>query len=119
MTGLSTRCRCLVCGMMGRKMSSARVCIHQRMRAAGAGIGDKERGQVGDHQEEDEQRDEAGFPGELFAEPARADEEAADEEAENADGAGDGEGGGEVEIEAADEACGVEKAEPEARRHND
>ncbi len=79
-----------------------------------AGVGDEERGQVGGHQDEDQQGDEAGFPGELFAQPFGADEEAADEEAEDADGAGHGEGGGKVEVEAADSARGREKAEAEA-----
>jgi hypothetical protein len=51
---------------------------------AGLGVGDKERGQVGGHQDEDQQGNEAGLPGELFAEPLGPDEEAADEEAENA-----------------------------------
>ncbi len=60
------------------------------------------------------QRDDAGFIGDLLAEPAGADEEAADEEAEDADGAGRGEGGGEIEVEAADEAVGGEEADAEA-----
>ncbi len=58
----------------------------------GAGVGDKERGQIGDHQHEDQQRNDAGFPGELCAQPSGADEKPADEEAENAGGAGHGEG---------------------------
>jgi len=33
--GLRIRWRCLVCGTSGRKMSSERVCVHQRMRAVG------------------------------------------------------------------------------------
>ena len=48
----------------------------------GAGVGNEESGEIGGHQDEDEQGDEAGFPGELLAEPAWAHEEAADEEAE-------------------------------------
>ncbi len=76
-------------------------------------VGDEERGQVGGHEDEDEQGDEAGFPGELFAEPSGAEEEAADEEAEDADGAGSGEDGGEVEVEAANGAGGIEKGESE------
>ena len=78
------------------------MCTHQRTRAAGLGVGDEECGQVSGHEDEDQQGDEAGFPGELLAEPFGADEEAADEEAEDADGAGQGEGGGEVEVEAAE-----------------
>ena len=79
----------------------------------GACIGDEERGQVGGHEGEDEQGDEAGFPGEFFAEPLGADEEAADEEAQDADGAGGGEDGGEPEVEAADGAGGREESESE------
>ena len=74
----------------------------------------EERGQVGDHQQEDEAGDDAGLDGDLFAQPARADEEAADEEAEDADGAGEGEGRGGVEVDAAEPACRVQKGEAEA-----
>jgi len=79
----------------------------------GVGVGDEERGQVGDHQQEDEEGDEAGLVRELLAEPLGAHEETADEEAENARGAGQGEDGGEVKVEAAKEACGGEKAQAE------
>jgi hypothetical protein len=68
----------------------------------GGRFGHEEGGQVSGHEGEDQEGDEAGFPGELFTEPLGADEEAADEEAEDADGAGQGEGGGEVEVPAAE-----------------
>ena len=79
----------------------------------GVGVRDEKRGQVGDHEQEDQEGDEAGFPGELLAEPLGANEKTADEKAENACGAGQGEDGGNVSVEAAKEACGVEEAEPE------
>ena len=79
----------------------------------GCGIRYKERRQVGGHQDEDQQGNDAGLIGKFCAEPLGPDEEAADEEAEDADGADDGEGGGEVVIEAADWASGREKAESE------
>ncbi len=75
------------------------------------GAGDKKRGQVGDHQHEDQQGDEAGFPGELLAQPFGPDEEAADEQTENAAGAGQGKDCGKPEIESADRSRGIEKAE--------
>ena len=64
MKGLSTRCRCLVWGMMGKKMSSDKRVSPPEERAAGACVRDEERGQISDHENEDEQGDEAGFPGE-------------------------------------------------------
>ena len=79
-----------------------------------ADVGDKKRGQVCGHQREDQQGDEAGFPGKLLAQPFGTDEEAADEEAENADRAGQREDGGKVKVEAADRAVGREKADAEA-----
>ena len=68
----------------------------------GGGVGDTERCQVAGHQDKDQQGNDAGFPGELRSEPLGPNEEAADEEGEDADGADNGEGGGEVVIEAAD-----------------
>ena len=64
---------------------------------------DEERGQVGDHQHEDEQRDQAGFPRKL-AEPLGSDKESADEESENPDRAGRREDRGEVKVELAPRA---------------
>ena len=78
------------------------------------GVGDKKRGQVGDHQQEDEEGDEAGLPGELLAEPPGPDQETADEEAEDARRAGQRKDGGKIGVEAAKGACGVEKAEAKA-----
>ena len=72
----------------------------------------EERGQVGDHQQEDEAGDDAGLDGDLFAQPARADKEAADEEAENSDGAGEGESRRGVEVDSAEPACRVRKPRP-------
>lgn len=79
----------------------------------GAGIGDKERSQIGGHEEEDQQGDDAGRPRQLCPEPPGPDEETADEEAGDADGAGESKSGHYVEIEAADVACGVEKTQAE------
>ncbi len=59
------------------------------------GVGDKERGQVGDHQQEDEEGDEAGLVRELITQPFGADQETADEKPQNSHGAGQGEDGGE------------------------
>ena len=58
-TGLSTRCRCLVCGISGRKIRMVSVCAHH------SGLlvllpGSESR-QIGDHQHENQQRDDAGF----------------------------------------------------------
>ena len=53
----------------------------------GVGVGNKERGQVGGHEDEDQKGNEAGLPGEPGAEPFGADKEAADEEAGDAHGA--------------------------------
>ncbi len=74
---------------------------HGNRRAA---RGHKEGGQVGGHQEKDQEGDEAGFPGELSTEPARADQEPANEEAEDTDGAGQGKDCREAEVEAPEEA---------------
>jgi hypothetical protein len=83
--GLRTRWRCLVWGIRGRKMSRARVW---------AGGGPGEVGEVGDHQNEDEQGDEARLPGDL-PQPLRTPDQAADGEAGDGDGRDDGKGGGE------------------------
>ena len=61
-----------------------------------------ESGEIGDHQGEDEEGDDAGFVGHFAAEPDGADEEAADEEAGDADGHQQREDGGEPEVEAAE-----------------
>jgi len=82
----------------------------------GISVGDEEGGQVGGHEREDQQGDEAGFPGELFAEPFGSNEKAANEEAEDSHGAGQCESGGEVEIDASDGAVGREKPDAEADR---
>ena len=60
--------------------------------------------------------DDAGFVRDFLAEPAGAHEEAADEEAEDADGASSGKCGGELGVEAAEEAGGIEESEAEANR---
>ena len=60
-TGLSTRCRCLVCGISGRKISSASVCSHQFDLPAQRFLVEPQPGQIRDHQDEDQQRDEARF----------------------------------------------------------
>jgi hypothetical protein len=111
--GERTRCRCLVWGMRGRKMSRVRVWVHQRALRA-LGRRDEEGGEVGGHQEEDEQGDEAGFVGDFLAEPDGADEESANEEAGDGDGDEQRPGGGEGEVEAADEAGGRKEAEAQA-----
>ncbi len=83
-------------------------------------VGDEERCEVGDHEEEDQAGDDAGFRREFVAfalKPDGPDDEAADEEAGNRDGAGDGEGCGEIEVEAAEDSLGIEKAEAQADRH--
>lgn len=66
----------------------------------------EERGEVRRHENEYEQCDEARFPGKFCAEPARADEEAPDEESRDARGAGECEGCSQIEIEAAEQALG-------------
>ena len=59
-TGLSTRCRCLVCGISGRKISSASVCAHHSI-CARIAHPDPECGQIRHHQDEDQERDHAGL----------------------------------------------------------
>ncbi len=85
------------------------MCTHQRMRAAGPESGDKKRGQIGGHQQEDQQGDEAGLPGELLAQPLGPDEKTADEKPENPRGAGQGEDGGKIRVKAAKPAGGIQK----------
>src|SRR5579859_7411345 len=80
-------------------------------RACGA---DRKRGQIGDHQDEDERSDDAGFVRDFLAEPAGTHDEAAYEESEDADCTSCGEYGGEVEVEAAEVASRIEKAKAEA-----
>jgi len=63
-------------------------------------VAGEEGGEVGDHQQEDERGDDAGFIGNLLAEPDGANEEAADEEACDGDGNQESPGGGEEEVEA-------------------
>ena len=84
----------------------------------GVGVGDKERGQVGDHQQEDQEGDEAGLVGELLAQPLGADQKRRTKSAENAHGAGQGEDGGEIEVEAAESGRRERKPRPEAPRRN-
>ena len=76
---------------------------HGNRRAA---RGHKEGREVSDHQKEDEKCNEARFPGELCAKPARADKEPAHEEAKDADGTGQGKDCGEPEVEAPKETFG-------------
>ena len=84
----------------------------EKSRGGGTVCGEK-CGQVGGHEGEDEQGDKAGFPGEFLAKPYGADDEAADEEAENSDGAGGGEDCCEPEIKSADLTRGIEEADSE------
>lgn len=80
----------------------------------GAGFWDEEGGEVGRHEGEDEEGDEAGFIRKMSAEPDGADEEAADEKIENAEGASDGEKRGEVKVKASEEAGGGEETGSES-----
>ncbi len=73
----------------------------------------EERGEVGGHEGEDEERDESAF-GRDLAEPARLHQEAADGETGDGDGDGDGEERGESEIETAEPALAREKIDVEA-----
>ena len=73
-------------------------------------VRDEERRQIGGHQDEDQQGNDAGLIGRFFSEPFGPDEKAANEEAEDADGADKGEGGGEVVIETPKLAGGRKEA---------
>ena len=70
----------------------------------GADVRDKECGQIGGHQDKDQQGDKAGFPRKLLTEPPGTDKEAADEKAEDAASAGHGKGCGKVGIGAPSKA---------------
>jgi hypothetical protein len=74
---------------------------------------DEEGGQIRGHEEEDEESDEAGLPGELGTEPDGTEKEAADEEGEDGDGASEGEEAGEIVVETAKDATRREKAKAE------
>ena len=87
-------------------MSSARVWVHQRALIGQRAFRREEGSEVGDHQQEDEERDEAGLVGDFFAEPDGADEEATDKEAGDGDGDEQRPKAGEDEVEATDEASG-------------
>ena len=76
-TGLSTRCRCLVCGISGRNASSVAVCSHQFTRADVVVFVEREPDEIRHHQHEDEQRDDARFRRDL-AQPLGPHHEAAD-----------------------------------------
>lgn len=69
-------------------------------------------GHIGDHQEKNEQRDEAGFRGKR-TEGARTDDEAAEGERSNGDGATGGKCEGEPKIECTEETVAFEKREAE------
>jgi hypothetical protein len=86
---------------------------HGNCRAA---RGNEEGGEVGDHQKKDEKSDETGFPGEFRSEPARPDQEPANEEAKDADGAAQSKCRGEPEVKAPPKAVRRKKANPEAHR---
>ena len=94
-----------------KKRGGERVGPPEDLRVAGAHSGE-ERGEVGDHQGEDEEGDDAGFVGDFLAQPAGANEEAADKESEDADGASSGKCGGEIEVEAAERSRRAQEAEP-------
>ena len=82
-----------------------------------AGIADSKARQVGHHQEEDQQRDHSRFIGDFVAEPARPHKKSAHEQTEDPDGAGDGEGCGEIEIEPPDQPLWIEKADAQPDRN--
>ena len=77
----------------------------------GAGVGDEKCRQIGDHQDEDQQGDQAGFPGELLSQPARADKEAPDRQGRDAHSTGGGKERGQVEVPAAHGSARREEAE--------
>ena len=79
-----------------------------------AGALHRKGGEVGDHQDEDESGNDAGFVRNFLTKPSGAHEEATDKEAEDADGAGGGECGREVGVEATEEAGGIEESQAEA-----
>lgn len=79
----------------------------------GTGGRNEEGGQKSGHEEEDEERDEAGFPGDFGAKPDGTQEEAADEEGEDGDAASESEKCCEIEIEPAKNATRREKAKTE------
>ena len=79
-----------------------------------ARVGEEEGGEVGGHQREDEQSDEAGFVGDLLAEPDGANKKTADEEAGDRDSHKQRPRGREREVEAADEACRRQEGEAQA-----
>jgi hypothetical protein len=82
---------------------------------AGRGIGgcNEKGGQIGGHEEEDQKGDDAGPPGDLFAEPDGMEKETSDEEGKNGDGASQGEEGGEIVVEATKRTAGQEKTKAE------
>ena len=81
-----------------------------------AGIGDRKGRKIGHHQEKDQQRDHAGFIGDLRAEPSRAHQKSTNEKAEDPSGTGDGKGCCYIEIESPDQTLWVEESEAEANR---
>src|ERR1035437_6599702 len=80
----------------------------------GGCIRDKERSQIGGHQDKNEECYESGFVGGLLAEPPGAHQKAANEEAHDAGCAGQGECGSKIKIETAKPAFGREKADSQS-----
>ena len=95
-SGLRTRCRCLVCGISGRKMAASSVWSPPVDAARRSSLRSQPHaGQIGDHQKKissamtpDSRRD--------LAQPARAHDETADDESGDRDRDSDGEHGGET-----------------------
>ena len=75
-----------------------------------AGIADGETCQVRHHQHENQQRDKPGFIRNLRAEPARAHQKPADEQAEDPSRAGNSKGRSKIGVEAAYQASRIEKS---------
>ena len=112
--GLSTRCKCLVCGITGRNASRVSVCVHHSARAAAPVVRNKERCQVSDHQHEDQQRNQSRSPGN-FAQPLGPRNEPPHKQSEDAHCAGRREQSGKIEIELPHSPCRIEKPKPENR----
>ena len=72
--------------------------------------------EVGDHQREDEERNHAGFVGDLSSQPYRTHEEAAYKESGDGDRYQQREDRSKPEVEATNVAIGIEEAKPEAGR---
>ena len=104
-----------MCGISGRNASSVAVCSHQFARAAVVAFVQRQAGQVGDHQDEDEQRDDAGFRRDL-AQPLGPRHEAANRQAGDGDGNRHREHGHKSEIDLAETAVAAQKRKAETGR---